>query len=221
VVAYYPEVLKHNIAELADKSISFISDYVSLADPVFLPKRLHQILGKRYQLSKSEIRSACNAGFESLASYRQAIRKQGQLIIEHARSKGWPIMVLCGRPYHTEAEVNHGIDQLLLQCGCAVISEDTLSHLVEKEKRTVLNQWTYHARMYDAARYVASQKDMHLIQLVSFGCGLDAVTTDEVRDILRKTEKIYTQIKIDEIVNLGAVKIRIRSLLAAISQESK
>ena len=221
VVAYYPEVLKHNIAELANKSISFISDYVSLADPVFLPKRLHQILGKRYQLSKSEIRSACSAGFESLASYRQAIRKQGQLIIEQARSKGWPIIVLCGRPYHTDAEVNHGIDQLLLQCGCAVISEDTLSHLVEKEKRTVLNQWTYHARMYDAARYVATQKDMHLIQLVSFGCGLDAVTTDEVRDILRKTDKIYTQIKIDEIVNLGAVKIRIRSLLAAISQELK
>ncbi|MGE4463811.1 acyl-CoA dehydratase activase-related protein [Sphaerochaeta sp.] len=221
VVAYYPEVLKHNIAELANKSIRFISDYVSLADPEFLPKRLHQILGKEFQLSKGDIRVAVKAAYESLGSYRKAIREQGERICNLARSKGWPIIVLCGRPYHADPEVNHGIDQLLLQCECAVISEDALSHLVEKEKRTVLNQWTYHARMYDAARYVATQKDMHLIQLVSFGCGLDAVTTDEVRDILRKTDKIYTQIKIDEIVNLGAVKIRIRSLLAAISEESK
>jgi predicted nucleotide-binding protein (sugar kinase/HSP70/actin superfamily) len=220
VVAYYPEVLKHNIAELADKSTRFISDYVSLADPAFLPKRLHQILGKEFRLTKGEIRAAVKAAYESLASYQQAIREQGRKICELARSKGWPIIVLCGRPYHTDAEVNHGIDQLLLQCECAVISEDALAHLMEKEKRTVLNQWTYHARMYDAARYVATQKDMHLIQLVSFGCGLDAVTTDEVRDILRKTDKIYTQIKIDEIVNLGAVKIRIRSLLSAISEDS-
>jgi predicted nucleotide-binding protein (sugar kinase/HSP70/actin superfamily) len=129
-------------------------------------------------------------------------------------------VVLTGRPYHADAEVNHGIDGLLLQCGCAVISEDAISHLVEKQQRNVLNQWTYHARMYDAARYVTHQEDMQLIQLVSFGCGLDAVTTDEIRDILHQTDKIYTQIKIDEIANLGAVKIRIRSLLAAL-QEAK
>ncbi|MBG0767133.1 MAG: 2-hydroxyacyl-CoA dehydratase [Spirochaetaceae bacterium] len=220
VVAYYPEVLKHNISELQDGSVTFISDYLSLADRSFLPKRMHQILSQYFSVKKQEIKRAVKAGYASLEAYQKAIREQGNIIIEQARKRNWPIVVLTGRPYHADAEVNHGIDGLLLQCGCAVISEDAISHLVEKQQRNVLNQWTYHARMYDAARYVTHQEDMQLIQLVSFGCGLDAVTTDEIRDILHQTDKIYTQIKIDEIANLGAVKIRIRSLLAAL-QEAK
>ncbi len=218
VVAYYPEVLKHNIPQLIDKSIPFISDYLSLNNASFLSKRLHTILFPSFKLGKAEIRKACKLGYAAFDAYYQAVRTQGSLIIANARERNWPIMVLAGRPYHVDAEVNHGIDQLLIQCNCAVITEDSIAHLMPKQKRNILNQWTYHARMYDAARYVTTQKDMHLIQLVSFGCGLDAVTTDEIRDILRETNKIYTQIKIDEIANLGAVKIRIRSLLAAIGE---
>lgn len=119
-------------------------------------------------------------------------------------------------PYHVDPEINHGIDKLVLSCKAAVISEDVIADRVEKFKTHVLNQWTYHSRLYAAAKYVTTQKDMQLVQLVSFGCGVDAITTDEVREILESGGKIYTQIKIDEITNLGAVKIRLRSLFAAI-----
>ena len=159
-------------------------------------------------------------GYEALSAYQEAVRRRGEVVIE-APDAWWPIIVLTGRPYHVDREVNHGIDTLLLQCGAAVLTEDAVSPLVEKSPRRVLNQWTYHARMYDAARWVTTQEDAHLVQLISFGCGLDAVTSDEIRDILHESGKIYTQIKIDEIANLGAVKIRIRSLLAALKEKNQ
>ncbi|MFA6784343.1 MAG: acyl-CoA dehydratase activase-related protein [Sphaerochaeta sp.] len=220
VVAYYPEVLKHNMPSLQDGNVTFISEYLSLSDSRFLPKRMHAILSNYFDIPVKEIKQACKKSYAAYKDYQLAIRRQGEIIIAQAREKGWPIIVLGGRPYHIDGEVNHGIDQLLLQCGCAIISEDTIAYKMHKEKRNVLNQWTYHARMYDAARYVLLQEDMNFIQLVSFGCGLDAVTADEIREILRDSNKIYTQIKIDEITNLGAIRIRIRSLLAAI-QEAK
>ena len=127
--------------------------------------------------------------------------------------------MLSGRPYHVDREINHGIDKLIAGFGVAIITEDSISHLAGPFKSKVLNQWTYHSRLYAAARYLSGQKDMNLVQLVSFGCGVDAITTDEVRDILEAEGKIYTQIKIDEIANLGAVRIRIRSLLAATGGE--
>ena len=129
--------------------------------------------------------------------------------------------MLAGRPYHVDPEINHGIDQLITSYGAVVISEDCLPLAKHKFHTNVLNQWTYHARLYSAAHYVSQQPDMYLVQLVSFGCGLDAVTTDEVRDILEKHDNLYTQIKIDEINNLGAVKIRLRSLFAAINQKNR
>lgn len=128
---------------------------------------------------------------------------------------------MAGRPYHVDPQVNHGIDKLINGFDVAVISEESISHLVPKFKVGVLNQWTYHARLYAAAKYCTTQNDMNLIQLVSFGCGLDAVTTDECKSILERHHKIYTQIKIDEITNLGAVKIRLRSLFAALDQKEK
>ena len=128
------------------------------------------------------------------------------------------IIVLSGRPYHIDPEINHGIDRIISGCGAAIISEDVVSDRVEKFPVKVLNQWTYHSRLYSAAKYVLTQPDMNLVQLVSFGCGIDAITTDEVRSILESGGKIYTQIKIDEITNLGAVKIRLRSLFAAIEE---
>ena len=129
--------------------------------------------------------------------------------------------MLAGRPYHVDPEINHGIDMLINGFGVSVISEDSVSHLVSKFPVRVLNQWMYHARLYAAAKYVCTQKDMELVQLVSFGCGLDAITTDEVRSIIEKGGKIYTQIKIDEITNLGAVKVRLRSLLAALEKKER
>jgi predicted nucleotide-binding protein (sugar kinase/HSP70/actin superfamily) len=125
-------------------------------------------------------------------------------------------MVMAGRPYHMDPEINHGINDLVTSFGFVLITEDAVAYHMDKQTRTVLNQWTYHSRMYNAARYVCTQPDMELIQLVSFGCGVDAITTDEVRSILEDNGKLYTQLKIDDISNLGAVRIRIRSLLAAI-----
>ena len=132
-----------------------------------------------------------------------------------------PVVVLCGRPYHVDPEVSHGIDKLLCDLGAAVITEDSLSPFAEKFRAGVRNQWTYHARLYAAARYITTQRDMNLVQLVSFGCGVDAITTDEVREILEAKDKIYTQIKIDEITNLGAVRIRLRSLFSALDDTRK
>ena len=138
-------------------------------------------------------------------------------MIEHARANGMPIIVLAGRPYHVDPEINHGIDRLICSFGAAVVTEDSVSWLTEKAPTRVLNQWTYHSRLYAAARYVCTQPDMELVQLVSFGCGVDSITTDETKDILQNGGKLYTQIKIDEITNLGAVNIRLRSLFAAIA----
>ena len=133
-----------------------------------------------------------------------------------ARSKGKKIIVLAGRPYHIDPEINHGIHQLVTSLGMAVVTEDSIVHLGKVPKLNVLNQWTYHARLYKAAQYVITQPDMQMVQLVSFGCGIDSITTDEVRLILEGAGKLYTQLKIDEINNLGAAKIRLRSLVAAI-----
>ena len=128
-------------------------------------------------------------------------------------------MILAGRPYHIDPEIGHGIDQLAASLGFVVVSEDSVSHLAEPVSVHVLNQWTYHARLYRAARYACLHRDTQLVQLVSFGCGVDAITTDEVRRILEEGGKLYTQIKIDEITNLGAVKIRLRSLIGALEEK--
>ena len=127
-------------------------------------------------------------------------------------------MILAGRPYHIDPEIGHGIDKLAVSLGFVVVSEDSICHLTERQPVHVLNQWTYHARLYRAARYATEHDDTELVQLVSFGCGVDAITTDEIRSILEEKGKYYTQIKIDEITNLGAVRIRLRSLLGALEQ---
>ena len=182
-----------------------------------LVKRLSEILA----INKREIKKAVRASYQELAKYRMEIANKGAEILRRSRDEKRPIIVLAGRPYHADPEINHSIDRLITQLGASVITEDSVSNLVEKHPVNVLNQWTYHARMYDAATYIAGEKDINLVQLVSFGCGLDAVTTDEVREILRKNDKIYTQLKIDEITNVGAVKIRLRSLFAALEEKSE
>ena len=149
------------------------------------------------------------------------IRVKGSEIIDEARRQGKRIIVLAGRPYHVDPEVNHGIDQLIIRQGAAVVTEDAVSIFEQKFPTSVLNQWTYHSRLYAAAKYCTTQPDMDLVQLVSFGCGLDAITTDETREILQAGGRLYTQLKIDEITNLGAVNIRLRSLFAALEERKQ
>ncbi len=216
VVAYYPEVIGANMNSV--RNINFIKDYVGIHRRKDFPKKMLEILQKHYpDITLKEVKKASDAAYAEYEAHLGRIREKGEEIIKKAEDEGKQIFVLSGRPYHVDPEINHGIDRMISSFGVAIITEDSVSYKVDKFPTTVLNQWTYHARLYAAARYIAGRKDMNLVQLVSFGCGVDAITTDEVRDILEKEGKIYTQIKIDEITNLGAVKIRIRSLLAAIS----
>ena len=218
VVAYYPEVIGANMNSV--KNITFIKDYVGVHRPKDFPKKMFEILRKYYpDVTLKEVKKASKLAYDEYSAHLARIRTKGDEIIQKAEEEGKPIFVLSGRPYHVDPEINHGIDKMIASFGVAIVSEDSVSHRVEKFPTTVLNQWTYHSRLYAAAKYISGKDDMNLVQLVSFGCGVDAITTDEVRDILEKEGKIYTQIKIDEITNLGAVKIRIRSLLAAIGEE--
>ena len=212
VVAYYPELLKANISEL--NSENFISPYIDLNNRKHVSKVLAESLSK-YKITAKQALDAVNKGFESLESYHRDIQEKGQEIIAEARKNNQKIIVLAGRPYHIDEEINHGMHKLITGLGMAVITEDSIAHLGHLPELGVLNQWTYHSRLYKAAQYVTTQPDMQLVQLVSFGCGIDAITTDEVRSILENNGKLYTQIKIDEINNLGAAKIRLRSLVAA------
>ena len=149
------------------------------------------------------------------------LQQEGRRAIEYARANNKRILILAGRPYHRDPGIGHGIDKLAVSLGFVVITEDSISNVIRPENVGVLNQWTYHARLYNAAEYAGHHDDCELVQLVSFGCGLDAITSDEVRDILERHRKIYTQIKIDEITNLGAVKIRLRSLLGALEERER
>jgi predicted nucleotide-binding protein (sugar kinase/HSP70/actin superfamily) len=220
VVAYYPEQLHNNVKRL--ESVNYIFDYVGIHNKPYFKKRIINILHKLdSSLKKKEVYSAVDKAYEEYEKYLDDIRIKGEEIIETARERGLKIVVLCGRPYHVDPLINHGIDKLIAGFNKAVVTESSISNRISRENRHVLNQWTYHARLYNAASYVRTQKDMELVQLVSFGCGLDAITTDEVKEILEEKNKIYTQIKIDEITNLGAVKIRLRSLFAALEKEEK
>ncbi len=215
VVAYYPEVVHANIPAM--ENIKYIYDYIGIHRKKDFAVKIQKILSNYFEaIPLNEIKKAVNAAFVERDSFLERSRIAAEAIIEKAKKESRKIIVLAGRPYHLDPEVNHGIDKLICSCGVALVTEDSVSHLADPVKVSVLNQWTYHTRLYDAAAYVNTQPDMEFIQLVSFGCGVDAITTDEVRSILHSKGRIYTQIKIDEITNLGAVKIRVRSLLATI-----
>ena len=217
VVAYYPEVLAGNCPEL--EGIPLLYDYFNLERRKDFCKHFYASLSRTFPgLDKKAVREAIDAAYEEYGRHMQQVRDKGAQIIAEARREGKHIIVLAGRPYHVDPEVNHGIDQLIVRQGAAVVTEDAVSCYEEKFGTSVLNQWTYHSRLYAAAKYCTTQPDMDLVQLVSFGCGLDAITTDETREILQAGGKLYTQLKIDEITNLGAVNIRLRSLFAALQE---
>ncbi len=217
VVAYYPELLKANNERLNGEN--FIMPYLDLNEERSTVKTLVKAF-KKYKLSASLVKKGLREGFRRMEEFHKSIVEKGRQVLEKAEKEGKPIVILTGRPYHVDPEINHGINKLLDSLGVAVLSEDAAFEYGQNVKVDVLNQWTYHARMYRAAEFATRRKNVHIVQLVSFGCGIDAITTDQVRQILESKGKLYTQIKIDEINNLGVVKIRLRSMLAAIEEQA-
>ena len=214
VVAYYPDLLGVNIPAL--KKIHYIHPNLGLHRPKDFEKKGAQLLLQEFGVPKREAVGAIRKAYAAYEDFRQLVRRKGEEYIAYARANGRKILVVAGRPYHMDPEINHGINDLITSFGFVLVTEDAVFQHMDKQPRHVLNQWTYHARMYNAARYVCTQRDMAFIQLVSFGCGVDAITTDELRSILEGAGELYTQLKIDDISNLGAVRIRIRSLIAAL-----
>ncbi len=219
VVAYYPDLIAANVS-LPEDTL-FIHDYFGIHRPKDFRKKAADYFSEKFGIPKSEVKKAASHAYEAYEAFIKEIRDKADEYIRYAKENDLPIMVIAGRPYHMDPEINHGINKLISGYGFVVITEDSIAWHMKKEPRTVLNQWTFHSRMYNAARYVCSQPDMQLVQLVSFGCGVDAITTDEMRSILEKGGKLYTQLKIDDISNLGAVRIRIRSLIAAVEARKK
>ncbi len=223
VVAYYSELLAGNMDSLKENphGTKFYYPYLDINDRKNLCRGLYDCLHADYPtITKKQVKAAIEAGFARYEGHMQQIRAEGEKAVRWAREHGRRIMVLAGRPYHTDPEIGHGIDKLALSLGYVVVSEDAIAHLAaEPTDLRVLNQWTYHSRLYRAAVYAGEQEDVDLVQLVSFGCGVDAITTDEVRQLLESRGRFYTQIKIDEISNLGAVKIRLRTLKASVERK--
>ena len=217
IVTSYAENIKNNMDEIINGTVNFKRPFLSFKTEEILSKRLIEELSEEFAISASEIRNAVHLAWMELASCREDIRRKGEETIALLDKTGKRGIVLAGRPYHIDPEVHHGIPELINSYGIAVLTEDSISHLHPVERPLiVMDQWMYHSRLYAAANYVKTKDNLDLIQLNSFGCGLDAVTTDAVSDILTNSGKIYTSLKIDEVNNLGAARIRIRSLLSAI-----
>lgn len=222
VVTSYPEVIRNNVDSLEQEGVLFRNPFLDLGTKKTMFTNLKEEF-KAFQISDQELKKAMEHAYQELAKCRQDIREQGQTVLSYLKENGMTGIVLAGRPYHVDPEVNHGLADLITAEGMAVLTEDSVCHLdSELEELRVVDQWTYHSRMYKAASFVSTQENLQLIQLTSFGCGLDAVTSDQVAEILNARNKIYTLIKIDEGSNLGAIRIRIRSLKATIiKQEHK
>ena len=217
IVTSYAENIKNNVEELRDSDIRFENPFLPFTNLDVLKKRLVEEFTENHNIPADEIGRAADAAWNELARVRQDIRDKGEETLAWLEQTGKRGIVLAGRPYHIDPEINHGIPELINAYGIAVLTEDSISHLQPVERPLiVMDQWMYHSRLYAAANYVKTKENLDLIQLNSFGCGLDAVTTDAVSDILCNSGKIYTVLKIDEVNNLGAARIRIRSLLSAI-----
>ena len=217
IVTSYAENIKNNMDPIVHGEVDFMNPFLALTSEKTITDGLVREFTSAKNLPAEEIKNAAHAAWEELAACRQDIRKKGEETLAYMEKTGTRGIVLAGRPYHYDPEVNHGIPEMITSYGLAVLTEDSISHLNPVERPLiVMDQWMYHSRLYAAANFVKTRDDLDLIQLNSFGCGLDAVTTDAVADILTGSDKIYTSLKIDEVNNLGAARIRIRSLLAAI-----
>ncbi len=224
IVTSYPEVLRNNVDELRhDDSLIFMNPFLPIYDKVRLAERLFEELQKEFsEITFAEVKKAVTAGWKEQEHFRKEIQQQGEEAIEVLIRRGATGIVLAGRPYHLDPEINHGMPELITGLGLAVLTEDSVAHLGTLElPLRVMDQWTYHNRLYRAASFVAGMPNLELVQLTSFGCGLDAVTADQVEEILKSHGKMYTLIKIDEGSNLGAVRIRVRSLIAAVKERHR
>lgn len=223
VVACYPEVIRFNVEDISTKKVKFQNPFLNLADK----KTILKVLTAEFKedgISKKELSRAIDAAWAELKKAREDIRRTGKETIDYLKKTGQKGVVLSGRPYHADPGINHGIDKIIIEEGIAVLTEDSVAHLGAPritEKLRVVDQWSYHSRLYSAAALVAVTPQLELVQLTSFGCGLDALTVDQVDEILQAENKIYTLIKIDEGDNLGAARIRIRSLKAAIDERER
>ncbi|HWR60054.1 MAG TPA: acyl-CoA dehydratase activase-related protein [Clostridia bacterium] len=218
IVVSYPEVVKNNIDALREEKVMFMKPFLPFDDEERMIDRLQEEL-KPFKIGRMEIKESVYMAYEEQEAFKSDIHKAGEDALRFIREKGIKGIVLAGRPYHVDPQINHGIPEMINSLGMAVLTEDSVAHLgkVERPLR-VVDQWAYHSRLYAAASFVAEQKNLELVQLNSFGCGLDAVTTDQVQEILHANSKIYTTIKIDEGNNLGAARIRLRSLKATITE---
>ena len=217
LVTSYAENIKNNVESLTDHKVHFRNPFMAFTNEEILTKRLVEEFTRDQSIPEKEIRAAAHKAWQELIASRQDMEKKGEEVITWLKETGHHGIVLAGRPYHVDPEINHGIPELITSYGFAVLTEDSVSHLGRVDRPLIVtDQWMYHSRLYEAASYVKTQPNLDLIQLNSFGCGLDAVTTDQVNDILTRSGKIYTLLKIDEVNNLGAARIRVRSLIAAI-----
>ena len=222
IVTSYAENIKNNMEELQDPSVNFMHPFLALDNAEALKVRLFDELSLHYDVTREEVSLAVEAAYAEREQVRADIRTKGEETLTWLAETGNMGIVLCGRPYHVDPEINHGIPELITSYGIAVLSEDSISHLGKVERPLIVSdQWMYHSRLYGAANYAKKNPQLEVIQLNSFGCGLDAVTTDAVNDILSKSGRIYTVLKIDEVNNLGAARIRIRSLIAAVKIRQK
>ncbi|NLK38589.1 MAG: 2-hydroxyglutaryl-CoA dehydratase, partial [Epulopiscium sp.] len=221
IVSSYSENIKNNMEELKEKDILFMNPFLSMASAKGLTKRMAEEF-KDFGISRKEIAEAVEAAWDEWTSFREDMHKKGEETLAYLKENNMTGIVLGGRPYHVDPEINHGIPELIAGYNIAVLTEDSIAHLGKVERPMVVrDQWTYHSRLYEAAAFVKTQENLEYVQLNSFGCGLDAVTTDEVKNILNAAGKIYTVLKIDEVNNLGAARIRIRSLIAAMEDRKE
>ncbi len=221
IVQSYSEAIKLNVEDLEEKHIKYMNPFLPLTKDGLYKRILELPEFKEYKFTKKELKSAINEAFTEQANYKEEVRKKGEEFIKYIDEHDEKAIVLAGRPYHLDKEVNHGIDTMINSLGIAVLSEDSICHLSElKSNLRVVNQWTYHNRVYHAADVVSKHDNMELVNLNSFGCGLDAIVTDQTEEILKRNNKLFTTIKIDEINNLGAAKIRIRSLIASMNKRN-
>ena len=219
IVTSYSENIKNNVEEISSGQAKLRNPFMSFRD---LDTVTEALLKEFRELPPGEVRAAAAAGWTELDNARKDVQKKGEEVLQYLKKTGKRGIVLAGRPYHIDPEINHGIPELITSFDIAVLTEDSISHLGCPERPLIVSdQWMYHSRLYAAASYVRQQENLDLIQLNSFGCGLDAVTTDQVNDILSGSGKIYTCLKIDEVNNLGAARIRVRSLLSAIRVREK
>ena len=234
IVMSYPQALGLNVDELAAPQVEFLDAFIPYDDKKELKRRLYELISVQREkdaangrgrfrgehITRAEVDRAVNVAWEADLEFKETMRRKGDETLEWMETNDVHGIVLAGRPYHNDPEINHAIPELVNSFGFAVLTEDSVAHKMRPERPIrVVDQWMYHSRLYRAARFVASRNDLDLIQLNSFGCGLDALTTDQVQEILEASGKIYTTLKIDEVSNLGAVRIRIRSLMAALVEQ--